>query len=79
MIISNRMAATGCIIGLLTFGPARGQSNVGKAWQYMKVEEGRYENGTFRLLGICNGDETDWGGPHFGALPAVLYVTLISR
>jgi Domain of unknown function (DUF5597)/Beta-galactosidase len=54
-------------------------SNAGKAWQYLKVEEGKYENGTFNLLRIRNGDETDWGGPRFGALPAVLHTTLILR
>jgi hypothetical protein len=53
--------------------------NAGKAWQYLKVEEGKYENGTFKLLRIRNGDETDWGGPRFGALPAVLHTTLITR
>jgi hypothetical protein len=53
--------------------------NAGKAWQYLKVEEGRYENGTFNLLRIRNGDETDWGGPRFGAVPAVLHTTLIAR
>jgi hypothetical protein len=25
------------------------------------VEEGKYENGKFKLLRIQNGDETDWG------------------
>jgi hypothetical protein len=54
-------------------------ANVGKAWQYLKVEEGRYENGTFKLLRIRNGDETDWGGPRIGAVPAVLHTTLITR
>jgi hypothetical protein len=31
------------------------------------------------LLRIRNGDETDWGGPRFGAVPAVLHTTLITR
>jgi hypothetical protein len=53
--------------------------NVGKAWQYLKVEEGEYENGTFKLLRIRNGDETDWGGPSFGTAPIVLHTTLIVR
>ena len=53
--------------------------NAGKAWQYLKVEEGQYENGTFKLLRIRNGDETDWGGPSFGAIPTVLHTTLIVR
>jgi hypothetical protein len=61
----------------LTFRPLG--ANAGKAWQYLKVEEGQYENGTFKLLRIRNGDETDWGGPRFGTVPAVLHVTLVTR
>jgi hypothetical protein len=53
--------------------------NAGKTWQYLKVEEGRYENGTFKLLRIRNGDETDWGGPRFGSNPVLLHTTLITR
>lgn len=54
-------------------------ASAGKAWQYLKVEEGKYENGTFKLLRIRNGDETDWGGPRFGAIPVVLHTTLTTR
>ncbi len=54
-------------------------ANAGKAWQYLKVEEGKYENGTFKLLRIRNGDETDWGGPRIGAEPVVLRTTLTTR
>jgi len=54
-------------------------NNSGRAWQYLKVEEGHYENGVFKLLRILNGDETDWGGPRFGAAPTVLQVSLIIR
>lgn len=53
--------------------------NSGKAWQYLKVEEGHYENGTFKPLRILNGDETDWGGPRIGKVPVVLHTTLILR
>jgi hypothetical protein len=53
--------------------------NAGKAWQYLKVEEGCYENGVFKLLRIRNGDETDWGGPRIGTVPAILHTTLILR
>ena len=53
--------------------------NAGKAWQYLKVEEGWYENGVFKLLRIRNGDETDWGGPRIGSVPAILHTTLILR
>jgi hypothetical protein len=61
----------------ITFRPAGGRA--GRDWQYLKVEEGRYENGTFALSRIRNGDETDWGGPRFGAVPAVLRITLVTR
>ncbi|HEY4110844.1 DUF5597 domain-containing protein [Puia sp.] len=53
--------------------------NAGKAWQYGTVEEGSYEQGEFKRLRILNGDETDWGGPHFGTKPTVLRATLIAR
>jgi hypothetical protein len=68
------------LIGTLcrfTFKPAG--ANAGKAWQYLKVEEGHYENGIFKLLRIRNGDETDWGGPRIGAVPVILHTTLITR
>jgi hypothetical protein len=68
------------LIGTLcrfTFRPIG--ANSGKAWQYLKVEEGRYENGKFKLLRIRNGDETDWGGPRTGAVPAVMHTTLTTR
>ncbi|MEP7143896.1 MAG: DUF5597 domain-containing protein [Ferruginibacter sp.] len=68
------LIGTGCHI---TFQP--GGKNTGRAWQYGKVEEGKYENGKFKLLRIQNGDETDWGGPGFGEAPTVLQVTLIVR
>ncbi len=61
----------------ITFRPAG--RNLGRAWQYLKVKEGHFENGTFKLLRILNGDETDWGGPGFGAAPTVLQTTLIVR
>lgn len=51
----------------------------GHDWQYNKVEEGIFENGKFKLLLIQNGDETDWGGPGFGAKPTILQATLIVR
>jgi Domain of unknown function (DUF5597)/Beta-galactosidase len=61
----------------ISFRPAG--SNAGKAWQYGKVEEGKYENGSFILLRNLNGDETDWGGPRFGATPIILQTSLIIR
>ena len=61
----------------IAFKPAR--ASTGKAWQYIKVEEGRYEKGAFSPLRILNGDETDWGGPGFDAATTVLRVSLVSR
>jgi hypothetical protein len=61
----------------ITFNPTG--SNSSKTWQYLAVEEGSYKNGVFKLLRILNGDETDWGGPRFGAAPTVLRTTLVLR
>ena len=61
----------------ITFHPSG--ANAGKAWQYLKVEEGIFSNHRFQALRILNGDETDWGGPLFGDTPAVLQVTLQVR
>ena len=68
------MMGTQCHV---TFRPAG--NNSGKAWQYLKVEEGRYKDGAFKLLRILNGDETDWGGPRFGNATTVLQTTLVIR
>jgi hypothetical protein len=64
---------------LFTGSLASDKSNAGKTWQDLKVEEGRYENGKFKLLRILNGDETDCGGPRIGAAPVVLHITLTVR
>lgn len=61
----------------ITFKPTG--SNSDKAWQYLKVEEGSYKDGSFKPLRILNGDETDFGGPRFGAKPTVLLTTLVLR
>jgi len=61
----------------ITFHPTG--KNTGKAWQYLKAEEGNYHNGIFKPLRILNGDETDWGGPAFGLKPTVVQVSLITR
>lgn len=68
------LIGTLCHISFLPLG-----NNAGRPWQYLKVEEGRYENGAFKPLRILNGDETDWGGPRFGPVPTVLQTTLIVR
>lgn len=61
----------------ITFKPTG--KNSGRPWQYLKVEEGYFENGVFKPLRILNGDETDWGGPYFGIKPQVLQITLVTR
>lgn len=61
----------------ITFHPAR--KNAGKAWQYLKTEEGSYRSGTFKPLRVLNGDETDWGGPAFGIKPTIVQTTLSTR
>ena len=43
--------------------------------QFMRVEEGSYENGVWKFLRIWNGDETDYG-LNFGGEPLVLRVSL---
>jgi len=60
-----------------TFRPTG--KNEGRAWQFLKVNEGWYEDGEFKFLRIRNGDATDWGGPYIGDVPAILHVTLIAR
>jgi len=43
--------------------------------QFLRVEEGAYENGIFKPIRILNGDETDWG-LDFGGEPVVLRVSV---
>jgi beta-galactosidase GanA len=47
----------------------------GKRIEYIRVEEGRYENGKWRAIRIWNGDQTDWG-LNFTHAPQVLRVNL---
>ena len=70
----NKFILTGTLCRI-TFHPIG--KNSGKDWQYLKVEEGRYDNGIFKSRRILNGDETDWGGPRFDVSPTVLQATLI--
>ena len=42
---------------------------------FLRVEEGGYEKGTWHPLYIWNGDETDWG-LDFSSAPQVLRVSL---
>jgi len=43
--------------------------------QFLRVEEGMYENGAFKFLRILNGDQTDWG-LNFSSEPEVLRVSV---
>jgi hypothetical protein len=43
--------------------------------QFMRVDEGTYENGVFKFIRILNGDETDWG-LNLRAEPIALRVSL---
>ncbi|MGD1063034.1 MAG: DUF5597 domain-containing protein [Terracidiphilus sp.] len=43
--------------------------------QFLRVEEGSYENDTFKFMRILNGDQTDWG-LNFGSEPEVLRVSV---
>ncbi len=43
--------------------------------QFLRVEEGAYENGAFKFQRILNGDQTDWG-LSFGSEPEVLRVSV---
>jgi hypothetical protein len=73
---NNSFLITGTLCRI-TFHPT--DSDSAKAWQYVKVEEGSFDNGTFQPRRILNGDETDWGGPAFGASPVWLRATLTTR
>jgi hypothetical protein len=48
---------------------------LGKHREYLRVEEGNYENGAFHPLRIWNGDQTDWG-LNFSSVPQLLRVSL---
>jgi beta-galactosidase GanA len=43
--------------------------------QFLRVEEGTYENGDFKFVRILNGDQTDWG-LNFSSEPEVLRVSV---
>jgi hypothetical protein len=46
-----------------------------KRRQFLRVEEGTYENGAFKFLRLLNGDQTD-GGLDFSSEPLVLRVSV---
>ncbi len=43
--------------------------------QFLRVEEGTYQNGVFQFQRILNGDQTDWG-LNFSAEPQTLRVSV---
>ena len=54
--------------------------NKGKAWHYLRVEEGRYNaSGEWMLKRVLNGDETDWTGPYVGSEPTMLHIRVYAR
>jgi len=54
--------------------------NKGRAWHYLRVEEGAYnEQGEWKMTRVLNGDQTDWGGPYVGAVPSMLRIRVYSR
>jgi beta-galactosidase GanA len=57
------------------FQPAGAAAAAGKQREYLRVEEGSYENGAFKPLRIWNGDQTDWG-LNFTSTPQILRVTV---
>jgi uncharacterized protein DUF5597 len=50
-------------------------TDTNKHRQFIRVEEGAYENGVFQFQRILNGDQTDWG-LNFSAEPEVLRVSV---
>jgi beta-galactosidase GanA len=52
-----------------------GLAAAGRQREYLRVEEGSYENGAFKPLRIWNGDQTDWG-LNFTSAPQILRVKL---
>jgi hypothetical protein len=67
----NQFLVTGLLFSRVDFRPAEAN----KHRQFLRVEEGTYENGTFKFMRILNGDQTDWG-LNFSAEPEVLRVSL---
>jgi hypothetical protein len=49
----------------------------GKRRAYIRVEEGTYVDGKWKMARIWNGDQTDYG-LNFRSLPQILHVTLMT-
>lgn len=74
--VDNKFIAMGTF-SRISFKPQG--KNICRAWQFIKVEEGHFENGAFKSERILNGDETDWGGPYLGNILIVLKIELVVR
>ena len=72
----NTFLVTGTL-SRITFRPTG--SGQGRAWQYLRVDEGSFADGVFHSRRILNGDETDCGGPAFGRSPRLIRITLNLR
>jgi beta-galactosidase GanA len=59
-----------CRVDFQPGGPASAKQRT-----YLRVEEGTYDHGRFKLLRLWNGDQTDWG-LNFTSSPQILRVTL---
>ena len=54
--------------------------NEGKAWHYLRVEEGCYNaEGVWEMRRVLNGDQTDWTGPYIGPEPSMLRIRVYAR
>ncbi len=62
-----------CRVDFLPSGPSG--TAAAKQREYLRVEEGAYENGKFKPLRIWNGDQTDWG-LNFTSAPQVVRVSV---
>jgi Domain of unknown function (DUF5597) len=50
-------------------------TETGKRRQFLRAEEGTYENGAFKFMRVLNGDETDYG-LNFRSEPTILRVSV---
>ena len=53
-------------------------ANPDQPWQFLKVEEGYFKDGSFHLIRLRNGDEVGWSTVTVGADPVLLRITLTS-
>lgn len=74
-LADNEFLVTG-LFSKVTFAPTGPAA--GKAWQYIRVEEGQYVHGVFTTARIWNGDQTDWG-LNFSSGAEVLRVLVSTR